>query len=256
MNEPIQRFMIKCMVAMLLVSCLAGCNKQEQSYMSDQEILERYYSHQRFEDGAMGWKILDVIGPEGPYVLSDDMPIQSNPGRRMTYHVTNGSERISEEYYPLFKESFFLSVPVVNKGGQNAAIILRTVKHVEDAKISSFEIKDLTLPEAILELNKQIREEHPGQKHLLVGYVDMPWDAYRDLELEKALGGGAEMLGGDDGRRRKGSLSVSSPETIQILVHYLCNLYMAHFGIHDGTLVIYDWHLPTIDEPYDFADEE
>ena len=112
------------------------------------------------------------------------------------------------------------------------------------AKIKKFEIKELTLPEAIVVLNDQIMAEYPDHQHLLVGFVDRKVEPIVDAELVEALGGDPAAI-----KPRKGSLSINRPIPIQFVVKYLCDLYSVHFSKFENTLMIYGWHRGELGDP-------
>ncbi|MDP7287090.1 MAG: hypothetical protein QGH94_03750 [Phycisphaerae bacterium] len=113
-------------ILICIAIALAGCGGRK--YESATVIVQRFYSHERFENSTLRWTLHEVLGPKGPYILSESMPHQSNPGQAVTFHVLNGVAGVSERYTPDTGQAFFLCVPVVNREGLNAAIILKTVE--------------------------------------------------------------------------------------------------------------------------------
>lgn len=120
-------------VALFAATVLLGCGHQQQQYESAAVIVQRHYGHERFDGGSLRWSLLEVIGPKGPYILGRSLPMQSNPGQTVTFHISNRGTRVTKHYTPDTMEGFFLCVPVVNRDGLNAAIVLKTTSEQQPA---------------------------------------------------------------------------------------------------------------------------
>ncbi|MHC4716881.1 MAG: hypothetical protein ACYS5V_07925 [Planctomycetota bacterium] len=118
---------MKKLIYICLGLVLMGCAEQEEpEYLSATAIVEQGHRPERFKDSDRRWALHEVLGPDGPCRRGRAMPVQSNPGQPITFHVNNEGARISKRYVPETKQDFFLAIPVVNRKGQNAAIILGT----------------------------------------------------------------------------------------------------------------------------------
>ncbi len=122
---------MKNIVILCSIALFAGCARQEQDaqeYLSVSDYVQKYYAHERYENGKLRWAFLEVLGPEGPYRPGNSGPMQSNPGKTATFRIANGADQLEEQYVPEGEEHFFLGVPVVNREGLNAMIVLKTVE--------------------------------------------------------------------------------------------------------------------------------
>lgn len=123
---------MKYIVIVFLLLTLAGCGRQTPEYLSADDLVCKYYGHERYEDGNVRWDLLEVLGPDGPYILGTSAPMQSNPGQTVTFWTSNDGARIEKQYVPDSEKGFFLSVPVVNRDGLNAIIVLRTIEEEQE----------------------------------------------------------------------------------------------------------------------------
>ncbi|MBK1884380.1 hypothetical protein JIN85_18325 [Luteolibacter pohnpeiensis] len=111
--------------------------------------------------------------------------------------------------------------------------------------VSKFEIRQLTLPEAIAALNKRIAIEHPGERRLLVAYVESPYP------LTPLTPGSGGVLG--DGyvphSRKKLDYGQTKPIAIRHIIDDLAVLSMCHYRVYDGLTVVYGWHEGDLEDP-------
>jgi len=122
--------------ALLTTTCvtLNGCGeRQTSSYESPEQIVGKFYNHERLigKHGMLEWSLHEVLGPDGPYVVSSSMPIQSNPGQSVTFTVKGNADEIEKQYIPESDDQSFIGVPVVNANGQHALIVCRTIPESE-----------------------------------------------------------------------------------------------------------------------------
>lgn len=126
------------MMIVFFLSLLPSCQR-ELEYREASQIVDRKYSHERFENGQLKWELLEVLGPDGPYtdVVNDDFRGSGGSlsvGQLGTFTVSNGSGSISKEYGGV-EGTAFMAIPVQTRNMQNAVIVCRTVSVLNaDAK--------------------------------------------------------------------------------------------------------------------------
>ncbi|MDA7882194.1 hypothetical protein N9A94_07785 [Akkermansiaceae bacterium] len=93
------------------------------------------------------------------------------------------------------------------------------------ATLPGFSAIDLTLPEAVKKLNREIRENHPGKDDLLVAYV------------------APNNLPDPD---KKISIELINNPPIEVIVQHLTGKSLTHWSKGVSQLTIYGWHRPQI----------